>query len=212
MLRHHQNRWLRSLPKDPLMTPRRALKRERKNRGGQGSLPSNDTSGGKPKLTLVDFGKSLGTELHEVCTVKISVRAGAKDWACNSVCYRCQSKGHFARDGKNPMHSSIMCITGASYSCSGGGAHACECGSCHWTDGENIGNSTNFLLRTNSNVHCLRDLTLVSMTVKGEVSRSEHLSLQYSLSSTDVKEMGDISCYLSRWTGVMIPALWITWE
>ena len=116
---------------------------KKKSGGGQGFSPGNETGGGKPKLTLEDLAKSLGTVLREINTLKNSVQAGTKGRACNSVCYRCQKKGHFARDCSNPMPNGIMCLTGASYCCSGGGAHACECGSCHWADGINTDSQLN---------------------------------------------------------------------
>ena len=50
---------------------------------------------------------------------------------CDSICYRCQKKGHFAREcgGGAPQAASVSCMEGI---CCNGAPHICLCASCHF--------------------------------------------------------------------------------
>ena len=90
--------------------------------------------GGNQNTALQDLVKSLSTVVTEIGTLRKEMqtpRRGAR--TCNSICFRCHKKGHFARDCKQPAPGGVMCVVGGTFDCSEGGVHACECGQCHWS-------------------------------------------------------------------------------
>ena len=84
--------------------------------------------------------KSVQNMMSEVANLRQEVQMGrGGQRPCTSICYRCNKKGHIARNCSKPAPNGVMCITGYDTLCTKGGSHACECGSCHWDTGHESG-------------------------------------------------------------------------